>query len=58
MTILGDSFGTMNRPDDDGPKAFLGKYIRYGREILTQPSFESSICALTILNSDIFIGKI
>ena len=53
MTILGlaESFKTMNRPDpiitlfDD---LYLGKYKRYGHEILTQSSFKSSICAIQI----------
>ena len=49
MTILrvAELFKTMNRP---GPTVtpfdslFLGKYKRYGNEILTQSSFNSSIC--------------
>ena len=58
MTILGpaESFKTMNRPDlsqsdltvtlFDG--LFYGKYKRQGREILTQSSFKSLICAIKI----------
>ena len=57
MTILGlaESFKTMNRPDPipfptvtlfDG--LFLGNYKIWEREILSQSSFKSSICAIKI----------
>ena len=58
MTILGlaESFKTMNQPSQTRPGStvtlfdglFLGKYKRWGREILTQPLFNSSICAIKI----------
>ena len=53
LTILGlaESFKTMDRPDPtatlfDG--LFLGKYERYGHEMLTQSSLKSSVCAIKI----------
>ena len=53
MTILGlaESFKTMNRPYPtvtifDG--LFLRKYKRQRREILTQASLKSRICAIKI----------
>ena len=60
MTILGlaESFKAMNRTDLTRPNPtvplidglFLGKYIRYGREILTLTLFKSSICVIKIWN--------
>ena len=54
MTYLGlaESFNTMNRSDPTGTLfdvLFLGKYERKRLEILTQPSFKSSIYAIKIL---------
>ena len=54
---LAETFKKMNRSNPtvtflDG--LFIGKYERWGRAILTQSSFKSSICAIKI---DIFISS-